>query len=71
MFISPFPAIVFAFVLYGVRRDSAFHRWAFRFSAGYALAIAVLFAAWIITAMSAAASTSIRKEVLTFLTRCQ
>jgi len=47
MFISAFPAVVFAFVLHGVRQDSAFHRWAFRFSAGYALSIIALFAAWI------------------------
>jgi hypothetical protein len=47
MFISPFPAGAFAFVLHGVRKDSAFHRWAFRISAGYAVIIAVLFAAWI------------------------
>src|SRR2546430_1401575 len=39
LFISPFPAAASAFILYGVRRDSAFHRWAFRLSAGYTLAI--------------------------------
>ena len=47
VFVSPFPAAVFAFVLYDVRRDSSFHRWAFRFCAGYALAILALFATWI------------------------
>jgi hypothetical protein len=40
IFISPFPAVAFAFILYDVRHDSTFHRWAFRFSAGYALSIA-------------------------------
>jgi hypothetical protein len=47
MFISPLPAVAFAFVLHDLRRDSAFHRWAFRFSPGYALSIVALFAVWV------------------------
>jgi hypothetical protein len=46
-FVSPFVASVFAFVLAGVRSDSAFHRWAFRISLSYAVAVFALDAVWI------------------------
>jgi len=47
LLVSPFPPIAFAFILHGDRCNSAFHRWAFRCSAGYALAMVVLVTAWI------------------------
>ena len=46
-FVSPFVASIFAFVLAGVRSDSAFHRWAFRISLFYAVAVFALDAVWI------------------------
>ena len=45
--ISPFVASIFAFVLAGVRSDSVFHRWAFRISLCYAVAVFALDAVWI------------------------
>src|SRR5688500_15934812 len=45
--VSPFVASVFAFVLAGVRSDSAFHRWAFRISLFYAVAVFALDVVWI------------------------
>jgi hypothetical protein len=46
-FASPFIASVFAFALAGVRADSAFHRWAFRISFVYAVAVFAFDAIWI------------------------
>ena len=46
-FISPLIASVFAFVLAGVRSDSAFHRWGFRLTLLYAVAVFALDAVWL------------------------
>ena len=47
MFISPLVAGACVFALWDMRRDSPFHKWAFRFSAAYVLGIVALFATWI------------------------